>query len=285
MLDDDDDDDDKALELHASQAELTCSLCCFRAFIVELIYRTFAPRIIRRQVRWPPFPAFAYSVCSILYSTVHGISIHTPRPQCLPLPPLPKATPNPSSLSLRNQKRSRPRPRRRSRRRLTCPPPSQRGPQSASHPYRKRYLGRQSRKYWTRCAATNPGQAFTLITDHPDAPVLVWPILRVASQDGPSIIDMETFTQILDLDEEGTHDFSKGMAWAYFSQADSTFTEMNEAVSVLLSSISLSPHLPPLNSRFCLPICAGRVLARGFLFGNGGCMPGPSFTLRAMCTT
>ena len=42
-------------------------------------------------------------------------------------------------------------------------------------------------------------------------------------------IDLETFHQILDLDEDDTHDFSRGMAWAYFSQASTTFTEMDEA--------------------------------------------------------
>lgn len=43
------------------------------------------------------------------------------------------------------------------------------------------------------------------------------------------VIDMETFDQILDLDEDDTHEFSRGMAWAYFSQAASTFEEMDEA--------------------------------------------------------
>jgi len=49
--------------------------------------------------------------------------------------------------------------------------------------------------------------------------------------DPSQTIDIETFHQILDLDEDDTHDFSKGMAWAYFSQASSTFTEMDEAYS------------------------------------------------------
>ncbi|KAG5648359.1 hypothetical protein DXG03_004931 [Asterophora parasitica] len=44
------------------------------------------------------------------------------------------------------------------------------------------------------------------------------------------IIDMETFQQILDLDEDTTHDFSRGMAWAYFTQAEQTFKEMDEAL-------------------------------------------------------
>ncbi|TFK48654.1 histidine phosphotransferase [Heliocybe sulcata] len=40
---------------------------------------------------------------------------------------------------------------------------------------------------------------------------------------------METFHQILDLDEDETHDFSRGMAWAYFSQASTTFDDMEGA--------------------------------------------------------
>ncbi|KAH9923587.1 histidine-phosphotransfer domain HPT domain-containing protein [Amylocystis lapponica] len=50
-----------------------------------------------------------------------------------------------------------------------------------------------------------------------------------ASEPPPTTIDLETFHQILDLDEDDTHDFSRGMAWAYFSQASTTFTEMDEA--------------------------------------------------------
>jgi len=45
-------------------------------------------------------------------------------------------------------------------------------------------------------------------------------------------IDMDTFYQILDLDDDDeTHDFSRGMAWAYFSQVDTTFQEMDDAFS------------------------------------------------------
>lgn len=50
-----------------------------------------------------------------------------------------------------------------------------------------------------------------------------------AEADPSETIDIETFHQILDLDEDDTHDFSKGMAWAYFTQASTTFTEMDEA--------------------------------------------------------
>jgi hypothetical protein len=45
---------------------------------------------------------------------------------------------------------------------------------------------------------------------------------------------METFRQILDLDEDDTHEFSRGMAWAYFSQAATTFKEMDDALYVLI---------------------------------------------------
>ncbi|OBZ71399.1 Multistep phosphorelay regulator 1 [Grifola frondosa] len=48
--------------------------------------------------------------------------------------------------------------------------------------------------------------------------------------DTQSAIDMETFHQILDLDEDDTHDFSFGMAEAYFSQANTTFVDMDEAL-------------------------------------------------------
>jgi osomolarity two-component system phosphorelay intermediate protein YPD1 len=41
---------------------------------------------------------------------------------------------------------------------------------------------------------------------------------------------METFQQILDLDEDGTREFSRGMAWAYFSQVSSTFDDMDRAL-------------------------------------------------------
>ncbi|KDQ62234.1 hypothetical protein JAAARDRAFT_30119 [Jaapia argillacea MUCL 33604] len=42
---------------------------------------------------------------------------------------------------------------------------------------------------------------------------------------------METFQQILELDEDDEQDFSKGMAYAYFSQARQTFVEMTDAFS------------------------------------------------------
>lgn len=44
------------------------------------------------------------------------------------------------------------------------------------------------------------------------------------------VIDMETFQQILELDEADECEFSLGMATAYFTQARTTFAEMDEAL-------------------------------------------------------
>lgn len=49
---------------------------------------------------------------------------------------------------------------------------------------------------------------------------------------------MDTFQQILDLDDD-THEFSKGMAWAYFSQAEDTFKEMDGALYVTEATSSI----------------------------------------------
>ncbi|KAG7088665.1 hypothetical protein E1B28_012637 [Marasmius oreades] len=46
------------------------------------------------------------------------------------------------------------------------------------------------------------------------------------------IIDMEAFGQILDLDEDDTHDFSKEMVQEYFTQAKQTFTDLEQALEV-----------------------------------------------------
>ncbi|KAJ7043882.1 histidine-phosphotransfer domain, HPT domain-containing protein [Mycena alexandri] len=44
-------------------------------------------------------------------------------------------------------------------------------------------------------------------------------------------IDMDIFSQILELDEDGTYDFSKEMVVAYFSQATTTFSDMDKAIA------------------------------------------------------
>nr|QDK64582.1 putative Ypd1p [Ganoderma lucidum] len=47
--------------------------------------------------------------------------------------------------------------------------------------------------------------------------------------DQEGVIDLDTFNQILDLDEDDTHEFSFGMTEAYFTQASTTFTDMDKA--------------------------------------------------------
>ncbi|KAI1793226.1 histidine-phosphotransfer domain HPT domain-containing protein [Ganoderma leucocontextum] len=47
--------------------------------------------------------------------------------------------------------------------------------------------------------------------------------------DQEGVIDLDTFNQILDLDEDDTHEFSFGMTEAYFTQASTTFTDMDNA--------------------------------------------------------
>lgn len=59
--------------------------------------------------------------------------------------------------------------------------------------------------------------------------MLIPPPPAQVEEDEDKIIDIETFNQILDLDEDETHDFSFGMTEAYFSQASTTFTDMDEA--------------------------------------------------------
>lgn len=50
--------------------------------------------------------------------------------------------------------------------------------------------------------------------------------------DESSLIDMDTFNQILELDEDDTRDFSSEMVWSYFTQASSTFLDMDSALCV-----------------------------------------------------
>jgi osomolarity two-component system phosphorelay intermediate protein YPD1 len=52
-------------------------------------------------------------------------------------------------------------------------------------------------------------------------------IVAVSKQSPP--IDEEVFDQILDLDDDDTHDFSRDMVWAYFSQVKTTFKDMDVA--------------------------------------------------------
>ncbi|KZV84692.1 histidine-phosphotransfer domain, HPT domain-containing protein [Exidia glandulosa HHB12029] len=62
------------------------------------------------------------------------------------------------------------------------------------------------------------------------------PAAEAAADELPSdasdvIIDMDTFGQILELEEDDTYDFSIGMTEAYFSQAETTFKDMDKALA------------------------------------------------------
>ncbi|KAG0092872.1 hypothetical protein BGZ93_010403 [Podila epicladia] len=47
------------------------------------------------------------------------------------------------------------------------------------------------------------------------------------------IIDHTTFDQLLEMDDEEDHEFSKSLVWNYFEQAEKTFGDMNEAMKNL----------------------------------------------------
>jgi osomolarity two-component system phosphorelay intermediate protein YPD1 len=59
-----------------------------------------------------------------------------------------------------------------------------------------------------------------------------------APADSTGIIDMETFQQIRDMDDDedeededaDPHEFSKGIVWGFFEQADTTFQQMEDAL-------------------------------------------------------
>ncbi|WVF70558.1 hypothetical protein IAT40_005349 [Kwoniella sp. CBS 6097] len=61
---------------------------------------------------------------------------------------------------------------------------------------------------------------------------------RSLLQPQEEVIDMETFQQIMDMDEDDgdddedgdKHAFSRGIVWGYFEQAEATFTEMEDAI-------------------------------------------------------
>ncbi|CEQ42088.1 SPOSA6832_03878, partial [Sporobolomyces salmonicolor] len=45
-----------------------------------------------------------------------------------------------------------------------------------------------------------------------------------------SVVDMDVFGQLLEIDDDESHDFSKTLAFDYISQAESTFVEIEEAL-------------------------------------------------------
>lgn len=44
------------------------------------------------------------------------------------------------------------------------------------------------------------------------------------------LIDMNTFEQLLDMDDEDDHEFSYSIVNNYFEQAETTFNDMDEAL-------------------------------------------------------
>lgn len=49
-------------------------------------------------------------------------------------------------------------------------------------------------------------------------------------EDGVPLVDMNTFGQLLEMDDDEAHSFSKSLTWDYFDQAVTTFAEMDAAV-------------------------------------------------------
>ena len=48
--------------------------------------------------------------------------------------------------------------------------------------------------------------------------------------DPEELIDMNTFDQLLDMDDEEDHEFSYSIVLNYFEQAEQTFTDMDDAL-------------------------------------------------------
>ncbi|KAF9342480.1 hypothetical protein BGX26_007450, partial [Mortierella sp. AD094] len=52
-------------------------------------------------------------------------------------------------------------------------------------------------------------------------------------EDDDGIIDHTTFDQLLEMDDEEDHEFSRSLVWNYFEQAEKTFGDMDEAMEKL----------------------------------------------------
>jgi len=65
----------------------------------------------------------------------------------------------------------------------------------------------------------------------PDSPSASGSALAVGSESlSPSVIDMDIFSQLLEMDDdEEDREFSREIVWNYFSQAETTFEEMEKA--------------------------------------------------------
>ncbi|GAA5930084.1 Ypd1p [Sporobolomyces koalae] len=57
------------------------------------------------------------------------------------------------------------------------------------------------------------------------------------------VVDMEVFGQLLEIDDDETHEFSKTLAFDYISQAETTFHEIEEALTAKdLDALSRKGH-------------------------------------------
>lgn len=65
------------------------------------------------------------------------------------------------------------------------------------------------------------------VSDHPRT----GEVDRDDDDDQGPLVDMETFGQLLEMDDDEEHSFSKSLTWDYFDQAVTTFQEMDTAVS------------------------------------------------------
>ncbi|GAB5585759.1 Phosphorelay intermediate protein [Umbelopsis nana] len=62
-------------------------------------------------------------------------------------------------------------------------------------------------------------------------------------EDSLDLLDMATFDQLLDMDDEEDHEFSKSIVWDYFKQAEATFEDMDGALEMKdLSELSRLGH-------------------------------------------
>ncbi|GAA5820137.1 hypothetical protein JCM11491_003306 [Sporobolomyces phaffii] len=65
----------------------------------------------------------------------------------------------------------------------------------------------------------------------------------VGSPSTDEVVDMEVFGQLLEIDDDETHEFSKTLAFDYISQAETTFVEIEDALTVKdLDALSRKGH-------------------------------------------
>ncbi|KAK4049278.1 Phosphorelay intermediate protein [Microbotryomycetes sp. JL201] len=69
------------------------------------------------------------------------------------------------------------------------------------------------------------------------------PIADDAGESSGQIVDMDVFGQLLEIDDDESHEFSKTLAFDYISQADATFQEIEDALQARdLDTLSRKGH-------------------------------------------